>query len=198
MTRKHLLFLLFTFLCFTVSGQTIEYRNDSLFVNNTYVNAQTTKAALDSLLKSKGKIKKSKADIRKCPASNKKVFTTTYFYHDLGLFFRKFDCDTTALSVGIKLYYDTDSKFDKSVSELRKTFNGQLIIAGNVINDKREIRELEQMQNCRVTITKLNAGSYETILGGDIFYGEQTIRLAFDSKTNKLTSVFFHYGFKNQ
>ncbi len=122
----------------------------------------------------------------------------TYFYYDLGLFFRKYDCDTSKLSVGIKLYNDSDGKYDKKYNELTNTYQGQLIIAGNIMNGKRELQELEQMNNCKVTISKLTFGSFSRILGGDLIYTKNLIRLSFDSKTNKLTYVYIHHNFQNE
>ncbi len=198
MLKRQFVFIFLTFICFDVSGQRIEYRNDSLLVNDIYVNAQTTKTKLDSLLKSVSKAKKSKSDIPKCDNPNKKVVRTTYFYYDLGLFFRKYDCDTSKLSVGIKLYNDSDGKYDKKYNELTNTYQGQLIIAGNIMNGKRELQELEQMNNCKVTISKLTFGSFSRILGGDLIYTKNLIRLSFDSKTNKLTYVYIHHNFQNE
>ena len=198
MLKRPLIILFLTFICFNVPGQRIEYRNDSLFVNDFYVNAQTTKTKLDSLLKSVSKAKKSKSDIPKCDNPNKKVVRTTYFYYDLGLFFRKYDCDTSKLSVGIKLYNDSDGKYDKKKSELKNTYLGQLIIGGNLITGKREIQELEQMDNCKVTVSKLNFGSISTLIGGDIIYKKNFIRLSFDSKTSQLTNVYIHHNFQNE
>ena len=39
-----------------LSAQKVEYRNDSLFVNEQYITAQTLKSTLDSLLNSNAKI----------------------------------------------------------------------------------------------------------------------------------------------
>lgn len=198
MLKRQFVFIFLTFLYFNVAGQEIEYRNDSLFVNDTYVDAQTTKTTLDSLLKSIGRSRKSKSDIPKCDNPNKKVIRTTYFYYDLGLFFRKYDCDTSKLSVGIKLYKDCDEKYDKKNGELTNTYTGNLTIAGNQINGKREIQELEQMSNCKVTVSTINFGSISRIIGGDIVYKKNFIRLSFDSKTNQLTYVYIHHNFRNE
>ena len=179
------------------TGQKIEYRHDSLFVNNFYVDAQTTKATIDSLLNTKGKTKTSKDNDKLNPTTGKKVVRTTDFYYDLGLFFRKYDYDTTKLSVGIKLYRDTDPKEDKQ-SELTETFKGQLFIADNYINDKRTIEQLQQLKNCSVTIDQASLGSYSTIIGGDIIYEQNIIRLSFDRKTKELKSVFIHHNFKDR
>ena len=192
--------ILVIFLIFISSiciGQKIEYRNDSLFVNNIYVNAQTNKEMLDNILDSKAKVKISKDDMRKNQATGKKVVRTTYFYYDLGLFFRKYDYDTTKLSIGIKLYRDVDPKEDRQ-KELTETFNGQLIIADNLINDKRQITELQALKNCRVTVDQVVLGSYKAIIGGDIIYQQNIIRLSFDKRTNELTSVFIHHNFKDR
>ncbi|MEJ8843999.1 hypothetical protein WG954_16520 [Lacibacter sp. H375] len=179
------------------TGQKIEYRHDSLFVNNFYVDAQTNKATVDSLLNTKGKTKTSKDNDKINPATGKKVVRTTDFYYDLGLFFRRYDYDTTKLSVGIKLSRDTDQKEDKQ-SELTEPFKGQLFIADNYINEKRTIEQLQQLKNCSVTVSQASLGSYSTIIGGDIIYEQNIIRLSFDKKTKELKSVFIHHNFKDR
>src|SRR5689334_3961981 len=96
----------FAVLVFIAPAQKLQYQNDSLYINNFYVDAQTTKATLDSLLNVKGKTKTSKDNDRINPATGKKVVLTTDYYYNLGLFFRRYDYDMTKLSVGIKLYRD--------------------------------------------------------------------------------------------
>lgn len=108
-----------------MTAQKIEYRHDSLFVNSFYVDAQTSKSTLDSLLTAKGKAKTSRDNDKINPSTGKKVVRETDFYYGLGLFFRRYDYDTTKLSVGIKLYRDTDAKEDRQ-SELTKPFQGEL------------------------------------------------------------------------
>jgi len=185
------------FLNFRTTGQRIEYRNDSLFVNNIYVDAQTNKETLDRLLNSKSKLKISKSDFRQNPTTGHIVLETTFYYYGLGLYFRKYDYDTTKLSVGIKLYRDSNKKIDRE-NELTETFQGQLFIAENFINDKRRIEDLEKLQNCTVTVSEATLGSYSTVLGGDIIYKENIIRLSFDQRTNALVEVFIHHNFKDR
>ena len=126
----------------TTFAQKVEYRNDSLYINNLFVDAQTNASTLDSVLNAKGKTKKSKSSFKENQITGKKVVQTTRFYYDLGLFFRTYDNDSTQLSVGVKLYRDTDKREEKQ-SELTEPFKGQLFIADNFINDKRSIEELE-------------------------------------------------------
>jgi hypothetical protein len=189
--------ILLSFIYFIVSGQKIEYRHDSLFVNNFYVDAQTSKSIIDSLLNTKGKIKISKDNDKVNPATGKKGVQTTDFYYDLGLFFRWYDYDTTQLSVGIKLYRDTDPKEDRQ-HVLAEPFKGQLYIADNYMNDKRASKQLQELKNCSVTVTQASIGSYSTIIGGDIVYEQNIIRLSFDSKTSELKSVYIHHNFKDR
>src|SRR5204863_9933217 len=94
--------LLLIFFSSIAIGQKIEYRNDSLFLNSFYVDAQTGKYIIDSLLNVKGKTKTSKDNDKLNPATGKKVARVTDFYYGLGIFFRRYDYDTTKLSVGIK------------------------------------------------------------------------------------------------
>ncbi len=182
---------------FVARGQRIAYLHDSLFVNSLYVDAQTNKSTLDSLLNSKAKTRTSKDDDTINPATGKKVIRTTLFYYDLGLFFRKYDYDTTKLSVGIKLYRDSDPKEDRR-KELTEIFKGQLYIADNYINDKRTIEQLRQLKNCSVTTSTVSLGSYSYPLGWDIVYEQNIIRLSFDKKTSGLTDVFIHHNFKDR
>jgi hypothetical protein len=181
----------------TAVGQKVEYRNDSLFVNNYFVDASTSETTLDSLLQTSGKTKVSKDKDKKNAVTNKQVKITTHFYYNLGLFFRTYDDRTTQLSVGIKLYRATDKK-NYEERELTETFKGQLIIADNLINDKRQISQLQELNNCSVTITKGTVGYYSSILWGDIIYQENVIRLMFDIKTSELTTVYIHHNFKNR
>lgn len=189
---------IFLALVFSVAkGQKIEYRNDSLFINNFFVDASINKTTLDSLLKSKGKTKTSKDTDKINPATGRKVVRTTEFYYDLGLFFRKYDNDTTQISVGIKLYRDTDPKKDKE-KELTEPFKAELFIADNFINDKRTMEQLQTLKNCTVTRSYVSIGTYTYPVGGDIVYKESIIRISFDKQTNELTDVFIHHNFKDR
>jgi hypothetical protein len=189
--------LLFASFSSVARSQKIEYRHDSLFVNTCYVDAQTSKPTLDSLLNSKGKTKTSRDKDKINPATGKKVVQTTHFYYDKGLFFRRYDYDTGKLSVGIKLYSATEKKEEKQ-NELTIPFNGSLFIADNYINDKRTIEQLQLLKNCRVEVTYISIGSYSHPLGGDIIYQQNIIRLSFDKNTKELTDVFIHHNFKDQ
>lgn len=189
--------LFFASIFSVANGQKIEYRNDSLFVNNFFVDAQTTKTILDSLLNAKGKTKTSRDHDKLNPATGEKVLQTTYFYYEKGLFFRRYDYDTTQLSVGIKLYRDTDKKEDKE-NELTEPFTGELFIADNFVNDKRTIQQLQLLKKCSVTTSYVSLGSYSYLLGGDIIYQKSIIRISFDKKTNELTNVFIHHNFKDR
>lgn len=189
--------ILLLFYSLVLTAQKIEYRHDSLFINNFYVNAQTSKSTIDNLLNVKGKTKTSRDNDKLNPATGKKVVRTTDFYYDLGLFFRRYDYDTTKLSVGIKLYRDTDPKEDRQ-SELTEPFKGELYIADNYINDKRTLEELQQLKNCNVTTSSVSLGSYSSLIGGDIMYLQNIIRLSFDRKTSELKAVFIHHNFKDR
>lgn len=191
------LLTLFALLFFAAAGQKIEYRDDSLFLNNYFIDASTSKPTLDSLLQTSGKSKHSKGKFKDNPETGKKAKLTTVFYYDKGLFFRRYDYDSTKLSIGIKLYRDTDNKEDRE-NELTEAFKGQLYIAENFINDKRQIEELQNLTNCSATVSKATSGSYSTIIGGDIIYKQNVIRISFDRQTKELTNVFIHHNFKDR
>lgn len=195
--RTVIAIFLVVFLSLFTAAQKIEYNHDSLFVNNFYVDAQTSKSTIDSLLNAKGKSRASKDKDKINPSTGKKAIETTDFYYDLGLFFRRYDYDSTKLSVGIKLYRDTDSKADRQ-SELTEPFKGELYVAGNYINDKRTIDQLHELKNCNVTVSMVSLGSISSLIGGDIIYQQNIIRLSFDRKTNELKAVFIHHNFKDR
>jgi hypothetical protein len=179
------------------TGQKVEYRHDSLFVNNYFVDARTDKTTLDSLLNSRGKTITSRDNDKLNPITGRKVIRSTYFYYDRGLFFRKYDYDTTKLSIGIKLYKDTDKKEDRD-NDLTELFKGELFIADNYINDKRTIEQLQLLKNCSVTTNYVSLGSYSFPIGGDIIYLRNIIRISFDKKTKELTDVFIHHNFTDR
>ena len=156
------------------------------------------KRRLTNFLFQEAKKKNSKSNFRKHPITGKKVIETTFYYLDLGLFFRKYDFDTTKLSVGIKLYSNTIDKEEKVHGLPGRAFSGQLYIAENFINDKRQIAELQKLNNCTVTVDEAVIGSYRTIIGGDIIYKQNIIRLTFDRQTKELTSVIIHHNFKDR
>ncbi len=189
--------LLSTLFSVGASAQKVEYRNDSLFLNNYYVDALTSKVTLDSLLKIVGKLKKSTDKYKNNFATGKKVKLTTVYYYTRGLYFCKYDYDTTKISIGIKLFINTDKKEDREI-KLSEPFVGQLIIADNIMNDKRKVEQLNNLKNCSVTINKVNLGSYSRILGGDLIYQQNVIRLSFYKNTKELTAVFIHHNFKDR
>lgn len=195
---RYIIFIFLACISLLVSGQNIEYRNDSLFVNNIYVDASTNKLTLDNLLKSEGRENFSKDKYKDNPATGRKVKQTTYYYYDFGLFFRKYDYDTTKLSIGIKLYPYHISKEEANNGMPGRPFPGQLFIAENLINNKRQVSELQKMKNCSITVSEATFGSYKTIIGGDIIYKQNIIRLAFDRQTKELTEVFIHHNFKDR
>lgn len=195
--RIHFISTLLTF-CLFVKGQIIEYRNDSLFIENVYVDAQTPKNQLDKILGESGRTINSKSDFRRHPATGKKVKETTIYYLNHGLYFRKYDYDSTKLSIGVKLYQYKISKDEANYGMSGRPFTGQLFIAENLINGKRSFSELQKMKNCTLTVDEAVIGSYKRIIGGDIVYKENIIRLSFDNQTNELTEVVIHHNFKDR
>jgi hypothetical protein len=191
---RYIFFIFLNFSSLFVAGQKIEFRNDSLFVNDFHVDASTGKLAFDSLLRKAGKKKISKD--KENLATGKKVKQTTYYYHDLGLFFRKYTYDTTKLSIGIKLYPYYINKEEANNGIPGRPFSGQLFIAENLINNKRQVSELQKMKNCTVTVSEMSYGSNKTIISGELIYQQKIIRLAFDRQTKELAEVFIHHNSK--
>ena len=179
------------FIC-KVNAQNIHYRNDSLFINETYLNEETTKEELDILLKSKGKTKTSKSKY-----TPEKTKETTWYYHDLGLFFRKYENKPERLHIGIKLHEELDPKMDKSRSQLKSKFKGELYIGDDYMNDKRTLAQLKNLKSSTFTLSTMMFGSYNQVLGGELIYEGQQIRISFDKETSKLTTLHIHYNLKN-
>jgi hypothetical protein len=196
-TMRIIFTILLAAFCSLAYGQKVEYRHDSLFINDYFVDAQTGNPTLDSLLESKGKTRRSTDKYSIDSSTGKKLKLTTRSYNDLGLLFRRYDDDPTKLSVRIKLYRETDAKRERK-DELTETFGGELYIAGNYLNGKRTLAQLKELRNCTVTTSSISFGSYTGLLGGDIVYGENVIRLAFDKQTSELISVFIHHNFKER
>jgi|CXWL01.1.fsa_nt_gi hypothetical protein len=197
-------FMRITFIIFLIifylaaTGQKIEYRNDSLFIENIYVDAQTPKDELDKILNEPGKTRKSKNNFRKHPVTGKKVREKTIYYLNHGLYFRRYDYDTTKFSVGLRLYPYMVDKQEKVYGLPGRAFSGQLYIGENFINDKRTISELQTLKNCSVTLEEVVWGTYRTIIGGDIIYKQNIIRLSFDPQNKELTSVLIHHNFRDR
>jgi len=175
-----------------VNAQNIYLRNDSLFINDTYINEEITKDGLDIILGNKGKIKTSKVKY-----TSEKEKKTTWYYHDLGLFFRKYENKPNRLHVGIKLYEELDPKMDKSRSELKFVFKGKLYIGEDYMNDKRTFEQLQNLESSTFNISTMLFGSYSQILGGELIYEGQQIRISFDKETSEMTTLHIHHNLKN-
>lgn len=179
----------------SVVGQKIEYRNDSLFINNLFVDASIEKDVLDSLIGSSGKVKRSKDKFRRIKETGKKEKVKTVYYQDKGLFFRTFEHDSTKLMVRIKFTHDSDRKKNKK-SELKRIFTGKLFIAGNHINDNLEVSQLKDLENCRLEMLYVSFGSKSERLGGELICMRNMIKLSFDDNTDYLTTLSILHNFK--
>lgn len=186
-----------TLLSVMAIGQKVEYRNDSLFIDNVYVDAQTPKDTLDKILNETGKIRKFKKAFQKHPLSEKKVKRTTIYYLDLGLSFTQYKYDKTKLSVVIRLHPYSNSKLEANAAT-GKLYSGQLFIGENYINNKRHLADLQGLENCKVTVKKAFFGvrNDERIIEGNIIYQQNIIKLSFDPSTEQLTSVSIHHNFE--
>ncbi len=171
------------------TSQTIEYRNDSLFVDNLFIDAKTDKSKIDSLLGTNHKTKSSKDDYRINPTTGTNVIQTTDYYYDKGLFFRRYDFDKTALTVGIRMLSGTNKKAETKTG-LAKSFEGQLLILENQMNDKKKSSQLTNLKNCEVMFRSLRTSSREYLMQGEILHGKNQITIFFDEDTNEVTSIF--------
>ncbi|OIR12797.1 hypothetical protein GALL_58640 [mine drainage metagenome] len=185
-------FILFIILIHTsvlVMGQRIDFRNDSVFVNNYYVTGSTSISTFDSLLNARGKEKKKMAKYK--PGTKEMIKWTSYTYNKEGLIFNKNDYDTTHLGVAIKLYRNTDPAVDQNNMATR-TFKGELFIDENYMNDKRTIEQLQKLKNCSVTYKESTFSSHTGIVICNIIYQKRPINVRFDFMTNQLTCIFIN------
>jgi hypothetical protein len=184
----------FAIISFVSKGQKVEYRNDSLFINSFYVNTVTSKLTLDSLLNDKGKIDKSLGKYN--PLTKERMKQTRYMYKRLGLIFYKNDYDSTRLLISLKLYRNSNEMVDQN-NMPTKPFEGELFIAGNFMNDKRTIEQLQKLNNCKLEYKQ----SHSTVFGHPatttiayLIYQESLINILFDSDTNQTTCIFISHN----
>jgi len=168
-------------------GQRVDFRNDSLFINNIFVNWMTSKSTLDSLLHDKGKLKKTTG--KYIPGTNQPAKWTKIIYNKKGLIFSKNEYDTSSLLVAIKLYKNMNPEVDRN-NMSTKTFNGDLFIDINYMNDKRRIDQLQKLTNCLVSYKESTFASHTGIVICNILYQKREIRALFDFQTNNLTCIF--------
>ena len=169
-----------------VIGQRIDFRNDSLFINNYFVNRSTSKTTLDSLLKAEGKEKKRTGKYK--PGTKEIMKWTSYTYNKKGLIFSTKDYDTTHLFVFIMLYRNTNPLVDQN-NMPTKTFKGELFIGNNYMNDKRRIDQLQKLDDCLVSFEESTFASHTGITICNIIYQKRSIRVHFDFQTNELTWI---------
>lgn len=185
-----LLLLIFLLeLSFVAYSQKINFKNDSLFINDFYVDGYTNKTTLDRLLNSNGKQKKKTGKYK--PGTKQISNLVSYTYKKLGLIFTKNDDEISTLSIAVKLYRNTTPSIDHS-NMPTNTFGGELFIAENYMNDKRQIAQLEKLKNCTVTFKQWNSSSQAVVISCDIIYQERPIRLLFDAASHKMTCIFIH------
>jgi hypothetical protein len=186
---RHILTILLSLFHIVVTGQTIEYRNDSLFVNNLLVDAKTASTIIDSLLDSKKDSKISKDEYRTNPATGKSVVQMTDFYYERGLFFRRYDFDETAFTVGIRMIKGTNTKAETQTG-LKESYEGELLIEGNRMNERKTPSQLTNLKNCEVMFRYLRTSSRDYLMQGDISLRRNMITIFFDEDTNDVTSIF--------
>ena len=180
--------ILFSHLSFSVIGQKVDFRNDSLFINNLFVNGYTSKSMLDSLLANKGKEKKTEWKHR-MGVNAKNITWTRITYKDLGLIFTKNNHDPATLALGVKLYKNSNPGVDWN-NMPTKTFKGELYIENNYMNDKRTIDQLKKIENCTVNCQQSTFAGQTGIISCNIVCLDKEIRALFDFKTNELTCIF--------
>jgi hypothetical protein len=162
-------------------GQRIDFRNDSLFVDTYYVDGFTTKSTLDSLLKTNGSQSKAKGHYK--PGTTEIMNWKIYTYRTKGLIFRKNDADRTQLLLSVKLNRNSNAVVDQSNMPTRP-FKGELFIAGNYLNDKTKVEQLQALKNC--------AMNYDNFAVATIVCQQRQIMVLFDVITGEVTCIFIN------
>jgi hypothetical protein len=187
---RYILVVMLTLLSLAAIGQRIDFRNDSLFVNNYFIHNSTGKLTLDSLLQSKGKVR-DRLSNHVYPGTDKRMRSETYTYSSKGLIFRRNkDHDTAQLSISIKLRRNQNWVADQNIMPT-ETFKGELFIDENYMNDKKTMSQLQKLKSCTVTYTEHMFSSGRTVaIFGNIQCRQRPIRLIFDIQVNEMTCVF--------
>lgn len=173
------LFIIFFYCSFISIGQRIDFKNDSLFVNNYFVNWTTSKSTLDSLLKVDGKEKKRIGKYK--PGTKEPYKWTSYSYDKLGLIFGKNDYDTISLTLAVKLNRNSNPTVDANNMSTR-IFKGKFFIDDILMND---IKNIDQLQ-------KLKKFSLTGNIVYNLIYKKRQIRVLTDFQTGELTCIFIY------
>lgn len=176
-------------------GQVISFHDDSLKINKIYIDAHTTAKQLDGLLGAKHSTVKMKSDLNIKTHTGIKVKQVAYYYPALGLVFRTYKDDPLKYSFSIKLSDPSDGS-DEFAGKLDKLFSGYLFMVSNVMTGHKTVDDIKLMKNVAVSFQESYPGGKKTIVGGEILYQKDIIRLGIDKKTQEITSVNFYHNFK--
>jgi hypothetical protein len=179
------------FICIGINAQKIECRNDSLFINQYYINKSTPRYVFDSLLNSKASIKSVTG--KTVSATKRRATITRFIYKKIGIQITNSDADSAGLTIGIKLQRNSNNEVDFN-NMSTEVFKGQLYVGGNY-NDKKTIEQLQQLPNCTLDSKRTSfnmQGTPVSLILGRLSYLSKTYQLYFDSKTAELTCIFIH------
>ncbi len=185
---RFVLFLFLILLSLITRGQKIECRNDSIFVNGFYVTDATEKSTLDSLLQTKGK-----ESTKPGHNATRKIQVTRYTYKRLGLIFIKSDDDTTMFSIFIKLSRNSNPTVDMSAMATQR-FKGDVYFANTHMNEVKQIEQLQEIKNCKITYLKqpVEVPNYPLagVIGATVFYHKRAMHVSIDIFTDRVTVVY--------
>lgn len=185
----------FVLLQIVAMGQVISFHDDSLKINKTYIDARITAKQLDLLLGTKHGTLKTKSDLQIKTHTGIKVKQVTYYYPSLGLYFRTYKDDASKFALGLKLTDAPDPK-DEIIQKLIKPFAGYLFIVGNDMSRYKTAEEIKLLPNVSVSFQESYPDGKRTIVGGEILYQKDIIRLSIDKKTQEITAIYFYHNFK--
>ncbi len=177
------------------TGQVISFHDDSLKINKIYIDALTTAKQLDVILGAKHTSVKAKSDLNIKTHTGVKVKQVTLYYPTLGIGFRTYKDDPSKYSLSIKIANTSDAS-DEFDGKLVQLFTGYLFIVGNDMTGHKSVEDIKLMKNVAVSLQEGYPGGKKTIVGGEILYQKDIIRLSVDKKTQEITAVNFYHNFK--
>ncbi len=181
--------LLFSFLLLSLqtNAQKIECRDDSILINGFSVTVATGKSTLDSLLQTKGKERTQTGH-----NDTRKIQITSYTYKRLGLVFRKSIDDTSLFSIRIKLSRHSDPTVDMRAMATQR-FKGDLYFANTHMNKIKQLEQLQELKNCKITYLKqpIEVPNYPLagVVGASVFYHKRSMHVSLDFLTDRITHV---------
>ena len=167
----------------------IESRNDSLFINGTLIPNNPPISFFDSVIGKKGKIKRVKVSDR---AHGKASYDEAFIYEG-GINIRKYDYDSLHLRIGVKLRETRYEKRDKTFSGL---YSGRVIVDGI---DLTALQSDDEILSAGYVPFSVNVGEIKVLLAYEKGRTRKTfISIQPDSYTNLPVQIGIHRNYSTR